>query len=296
MRSVLLEDHHSIRLEVCDQCRFVWFEKEEYQLSPSDAARFAERTPLSVKKPPALKRKKTEEKENPILSISVSDPEIDSLSHELFKLPMVENNYQYKWESLIVPALLVLCFVFSFSYDSGAEKLGFNNADPGRLRGLTWISSLFVHRGFWHLISNSYFIYQFGRVLEDLLGPVRFLFLFLLGGASGNLMMLLLAPKGQLMVGASGAVMALMMYYACTFPRTRMIFIRTLFFGWYGHYDATQIKVKFNVWIVLLGFLALDYIGSKSQIEGLSSISHLSHLGGALAGFLIWFSDKTSKV
>jgi len=88
--------------------------------------------------------------------------------------------------------------------------LGFNSADPGRLKGLTWISSLFVQRGFWHLISNVYFIYQFGRVLEDLLGPVRFLLLFLLGGASGNLMMLLFAPKGQLVVGASGAVMALM--------------------------------------------------------------------------------------
>jgi len=146
------------------------------------------------------------------------------------------------------------------------------------------------------LISNSYFIYQFGRVLEDLLGPVRFLLLFLLGGASGNLLILLFAPKGQLVVGASGAVMALMTYYACTFPRTRMIFIRTFLFGWYGNYDATQIKIKFNVWIVLLVFLVLDFIGSKSQIEGLSTISHLSHFGGALAGFLIWFSDKTSKV
>ncbi|NBW99762.1 rhomboid family intramembrane serine protease [bacterium] len=74
-----------------------------------------------------------------------------------------------------------------------------------------------------------------------------------------------------------------------------MVFIRTFLFGWHGNYGPHQFKMKFNVWIVLLGFLAIDYIGSKSQIAGLSSISHLSHLGGALAGFLIWFSDKTSK-
>jgi len=115
MRSVLLEEHHLIRLEVCDQCRFVWFEKEEYQLSPLDAARFAERMAIRLQKPPVLKRKKVEKKENPVFAVSVGDAEVDSLSHELFKLPMVENNYQYKWESLIVPIILMLCFVFSFS-------------------------------------------------------------------------------------------------------------------------------------------------------------------------------------
>ncbi|NBW99764.1 hypothetical protein EBR03_09360 [bacterium] len=98
MRSVVLEDHHAIRLEVCDQCRFVWLEKEEYQLSPSSAARFGERTPVSQEKPITPKRKKIEEKENPIISVSAGDVEVDSLSHELFKLPMVENSYQYRWE------------------------------------------------------------------------------------------------------------------------------------------------------------------------------------------------------
>lgn len=293
MRIVTLQDRHFMRLEVCDDCRLVWFEKEEYQLSEIGPSKFGERQTVPSKIIPPLKKKSPERSKQGIVDISLEDPDINGFVNEIFHLPQIENSYQSRVEALIIPFLVMLCFIFSFSSRNGAEMLGFNTALPWRLEGLTWISAIFVQVGLFHLVSNGYFIYLFGRNLEDLLGPIRFLSLFLLGGIGGHLAFYLFAPPGQIAVGASGSVMALMTYYACTFPRTRLVFFRTFSFLPYAA-SLTQLKAKFNVWLVLLFYLLLDFVGSKDQMENLSTVSHLSHLGGAAVGFLIWIAEGES--
>lgn len=292
MRALTLEDRHFLRLEICDRCHLVWFEKQEYQVDETGSAKFGERQPQPPTAKPIKKREKIDEtSQGGILDISIDEPVIDDLLKEVFYLPSMENAFRPKLEAFVVPVLVMFFFIFSFSYRTGIEKLGFDSAMPWRLGGLTWVSSLFIHAGIFHLVSNAYFTYLCGKDLEGLLGPSRFLSLFFLGGMGGNLLFLFLAPKGQITIGASGAVMALLTYYACSFPRARLVFFKTFWFYMYGAQPA-QIKTRINIWIVWLGFVLLDLIGLRGQMGGQSPISHLSHLGGTLIGFLTWLADR----
>lgn len=292
MRALTLEDRHFMRFEICDRCHLVWFEKQEYQVDESGAATFGERQPQPVMTKTVKRREKNDDaSEGGLFKISAGDLDMDSFLKEVFYLPQVENSYRPKLEVLVVPVLVMFFFIMSFSYRIGIEKFGFDSAIPWRLGGLTWVSSLFIHAGALHLISNAYFTYLCGRDLEGILGPSRFLSLFFLGGMGGNLLFFFLAPKGQVTVGASGAVMALLTYYACAFPRARLVFFKTLWFFFYRA-DAVQIKTKINIWIVWIGFILIDIVGLRDQMQSTSPISHLSHLGGALIGFLTYLADR----
>jgi membrane associated rhomboid family serine protease len=123
------------------------------------------------------------------------------------------------------------------------------------------ITAGFVHSpdSFWHILLNIYSIYIFGRVIEPMLGPARFLALYLISIFGGSAMVLWLSEPVVPVVGASGA-----------------------FFGLMGAYLIMLRAIGDNSGL-LVGLIAVN-LAFGFLVPG---ISWQGHLGGLLAGMAV---------
>ena len=132
----------------------------------------------------------------------------------------------------------------------------------------------FLHAGLLHLAVNMLGLWFTGPMVERVLGPVRYLLLFLAGAVAGGLLQTLVSPGDRDLVGASGAVCALLAGFATLFPRLRITAL--IFF---------VIPIRMNAstlgWIIAGSSLACWIFGIEPEI------GHLAHLGGATAGCLL---------
>ncbi|MDH6235455.1 rhomboid family intramembrane serine protease [Cryobacterium sp. CG_9.6] len=124
------------------------------------------------------------------------------------------------------------------------------------------ITSVFLHsQGFiFHILLNMYMLWIFGPILEDLLGRIRFLALYLVSGFAGSLGVLLLSSPTTVVVGASGAI-----------------------FGLLGAYLVIQRRLGGNS-TQLLVLLGINFV--IGFIPGLN-IAWQAHLGGLIGGALM---------
>ncbi len=147
----------------------------------------------------------------------------------------------------------------------------------GRL--LTLFSALFIHADWLHLVGNMLFLVIFGLPAERALGPWRFLALFLLGGALANLApVLLLESTRSVIIGASGAISALIGAYLALFPRATLGFVLPL--GLFLEFVRTPASVMIGVWALLQ--LAFTFVG-----PGFGAVAWLAHLAGFVIGLLL---------
>jgi membrane associated rhomboid family serine protease len=82
--------------------------------------------------------------------------------------------------------------------------------------------SLFLHADWSHLLGNLVFLLIFGLPAERVLGPWRLLLLFLVGGVSNLVAIYTMGSPDQIIIGASGAVSALIGAYLALFPGARL--------------------------------------------------------------------------
>ncbi len=123
---------------------------------------------------------------------------------------------------------------------------------------------------FYHILFNMFALWMFGRVLENVWGAKRFLIFYMicgLGAAAAQL-----ATNSGMAVGASGAVMGILVAFAMTFPNTEL----------YIMFIPIPIKAKWAI----LGLVAIDLFGGIYQVQG-DSVAHFAHLGGAVTGFIL---------
>ena len=142
--------------------------------------------------------------------------------------------------------------------------------DSGLFQPYQLISYMFLHAGFSHLLLNMFGLWMFGSLMENLWGPKRFLIFYVVCGLAAGIAQLLLGNGPA--VGASGAIMGLLVAYGYTFPNTQLFVFPIPF----------PIKAKWAV----IGILALDIFGGLSNSPA-DNIAHFAHLGGAVVGFII---------
>ncbi|HPD13759.1 MAG TPA: rhomboid family intramembrane serine protease [Planctomycetota bacterium] len=125
-----------------------------------------------------------------------------------------------------------------------------------------------------HIVVNMLFLYWFGVELERVMGRGRFLGLYLAGGVAGGVAYAVtqyLVRMENPAIGASAAVMALLVVYAFHFPN------RTVYL-----FYCIPLAVK---WFVL-AVIAMDVLYSANAYG--DGVAHTAHLGGALYGLLYW--------
>jgi len=132
-----------------------------------------------------------------------------------------------------------------------------------RASPLSLFTSMFLHGSWLHLIGNMWFLWVFGKNVEDAMGSGRYLFFYLLCGLAAALTQTLANPSSPLpMVGASGAIGGVMGGYMRLFPHAR---IHTL-----------VILVVFVTTLELPALLFLGYWFLLQLFSGLSSVGTAS--------------------
>jgi len=136
------------------------------------------------------------------------------------------------------------------------------------------VTSIFMHGGWMHLAGNMWFLWIFGNNIEDRLGHGLYLVFYLVNGLLATATHWAYDPQSTLPVlGASGAVSAILGAYSVTFPKAT---ISTLVF--YGL--ITVIEIPALVWLAIwFGGQLLD--ASLNRDLG---VAVWAHIGGFAAG------------
>ncbi len=159
-----------------------------------------------------------------------------------------------------------------------------------------FVTNIFLHSGFMHILFNMYALWMFGSVLENVWGAKRFLIYYLSCGVLAsvcvsivNMYMLRNASPDLICemqyiptVGASGAVFGLLLGFGMLFPNHEMML---LFF-------PIPIKAKYLV----TGYGLIELYSGIAQRPG-DNVSHFAHLGGMLIGFILiklWTKDRNN--
>ena len=144
------------------------------------------------------------------------------------------------------------------------------------------VTSMFLHGGWMHLIGNMLYLNIFGDNVEDRLGHLRFLAMYLLAGMVAGVAQVVINPSSSLpMVGASGAIAGVTGAYFLFFPRARVVVLVPIFV----FFQIVEIPAVFFLlfWFV---FQLLLGIGSLGMDAG-GGVAFWAHIGGFLAGMVL---------
>ncbi|MCB1097217.1 MAG: rhomboid family intramembrane serine protease [Verrucomicrobiae bacterium] len=187
-----------------------------------------------------------------------------------------------KW--LIISTAIVFVLQIFSTGNSGSVVENWLALDTsGVLHGQIWrlFTSAFCHdpSGLMHILFNMLILWWFGKTLEQRYGSREFLLFYLAGALCASIAFIgidLASGGFGSAIGASGAVMAVMMLYAAHYPRQRI-------YIWF----VIPVEIR---WLVL-AYVIFDLFPVLQTLAGNPSgdgIAHSAHLGGLAFGFCYW--------
>ena len=152
---------------------------------------------------------------------------------------------------------------------------------------LPFLTTMFLHGGWLHLIANMWTLFIFGDNVEDKLGHVRFLLFYLASGVAGSLLHAYLTPDSWVpVVGASGAIAGVMGAYFLLFRQSMVLVFIPFFFV--APIVEVPAYVFLGVWFLLQFFSgAFSVLGPRAAQGG--GVAFWAHVGGFVAGVCLIF-------
>jgi membrane associated rhomboid family serine protease len=155
---------------------------------------------------------------------------------------------------------------------------------------LTIPTSMFLHGGWLHLIGNMLYLWIFGNNIEDRLGRLPFLLFYFVGGFAAAFSQVLIGPNSTVpVIGASGAIAAVLGAYLVLFPRARVLSL--VFLGFFYQLLEVPALVVLGLWFVLQLIDGLASLGVESSSGG---VALFEHIGGFIAGVLVGLVLRTA--
>ena len=185
------------------------------------------------------------------------------------------------WLLYEVPHLNEAVFRWSI-YPCGVD----NACRPPEPTALTWLTSMFLHGSWDHILGNMLFLAIFGKNVEDAYGHLRYLLLYIAGGFVAGMtqvaVTLLLGSAADARVptlGASGAIAAVLGAYLVLYPDSR---IRTL---------VVFVIIRIPAWIYLGGWFIYQLVSAHFSLVSTSphagGVAFFAHIGGFLFGMAV---------
>ncbi len=187
--------------------------------------------------------------------------------------------YQLTLSSAVLERFLIEYALVPARYTSGvfAEAKGLSRGDP-----LPFVTSMFLHGGLLHILSNMWTLWIFGPALEDRLGRARYLALYLLAGLAAGLTHFVFNFRSEIpTLGASGAIAGVLGAYARRFP-----------YAWINVLQPIGIMPVFLYMpaMIFAGFWFLTQIfqAAGSLIPGAAGgVAWWAHVGGFVLGWVL---------
>jgi len=166
---------------------------------------------------------------------------------------------------------------------------------PAHAHWWNYLTSLFVHAGFFHLAGNMVYLFLFGACVEDVIGRPRFIAFYLISGLASEWMHVAISPghfASQLPLGgASGAISGCIGGFLLIFLRTRIEF-KWVFFFWFRIWSG---QFFLRAWVVIsfwfLSDLALMLLTLAVGEEG-GGVAFGAHVGGTICGVALMSMNK----
>lgn len=151
---------------------------------------------------------------------------------------------------------------------------------PASVALVPFISSMFLHANWWHVIGNMWFLRIFGDNVEDRLGHFGYLIFYLLCGIGADLAHLVFNFNSRLpAVGASGAIAGVMGAYFVLYPRARVLTWWIFFVFW------------LPAWLVLGYWFLGEFLGGAASLftssGGAGGVAFWAHVGGFVTGVVL---------
>ena len=186
--------------------------------------------------------------------------------------------------SLIAANLLVFLYEVSMPPWVLNHFIALHGIVPYRFHYLQLLTSMFLHGGWMHVLGNMWFLWIFGKGIEDLLGHLRFLIFYLACGAAAGFIHVLTNYYSPVpTVGASGAIAGVMGAYLIKYPHARIVTLVFIFI----FITTVDIPAAFLLiyWFLIQFFSGVGSVGESQISRG--EVAWFAHVGGFLAGMAL---------
>ncbi|MGR6836879.1 rhomboid family intramembrane serine protease [Syntrophomonas erecta] len=208
-------------------------------------------------------------------------------------IPLRDSVPSSRFPLVTVMLIIVNLYIFVSQLSLGMEKMenlfytfglvpAYYSTPQGAPAGhLPFITSMFLHGGWMHVIGNMWILWLFGDNVEDRMGRGRFLLFYLLCGVLAGATHYYVNPGSTVpVVGASGAVAGVMGAYFLMFHRARVLTLIPPFF-----------LINIPAWIYL-GFWAVSQLWCGAAdvftADACGQIAFWAHVGGFAAGMFLY--------
>lgn len=192
----------------------------------------------------------------------------------------------------VILTFLKAIFYLQYKDNAAALEYYYNNvlnqftlpADPSKLAAKPWtvFTYMFTHDSVWHILGNMLWLWVFGYIFQDLTGNRKIVPVYLYGAFAGALVFVLAynffpGLKAEVLhasvLGASAGVMAIAAAVTTIAP---------------GYRIFPMIMGGIPIWVLMMIYLLIDLASIPLSNTG----GHITHLAGALTGFLFIYSFK----
>lgn len=147
---------------------------------------------------------------------------------------------------------------------------------------LTLLTHMFLHGSVAHVLGNCWFLWIFGNKVEDRLGPVRYALFYLAGGLAAAALQVAVAPSADVpMVGASGAISAVLGAYFIFFPTAWVVTL----VPWIVPIVPVPAFVFLILWFAMQAVNGFGVL--MDGTAGAAGVAWWAHAGGFIAGVLL---------
>lgn len=165
---------------------------------------------------------------------------------------------------------------FVFTY--GFVPARFSFANPSTYLNILY--SMFLHGGFFHIISNLWFLHIFGDNVEDRIGHMKYLIFYILAGFAATFLQLLVTTDPSIpMIGASGAISGVAGAYFVLFRDSKIKTLLTLY--------VIRV-VELPVWFFLGYWFVIQLFSGVGSLVAFQEggVAWFAHIGGFVFGYL----------
>lgn len=149
---------------------------------------------------------------------------------------------------------------------------------------------MFLHAGWLHIISNMWFLWIFGANVEDRLGALPYLLVYLVCGIGSGISQVLFSWGSTIpSIGASGAISGVLGAYLLFFPGSRILTLIPLFIIWF--------TARIPAFIFILLWFAMQFLsglGSLGAANNTGGVAWWAHVGGFVLGVLIALETRVT--
>ena len=167
-------------------------------------------------------------------------------------------------------------------YDFGVVPARVASDPAAPLTWLTFVTSMFMHGGFLHILGNMLYLWIFGNNVEDVMGRLGFTAFYLLCGFAASLAQVWASWGSNVPgIGASGAIAGVLAAYLIFFPAARVDTL--IFLGYFARIASLPAVLVLGLWFVLQLFNGALSFGVSAS----GGVAYFAHIGGFVAGLVL---------